>query len=136
MAPSREDATLLVRLATWGQQLPSETGITSSENLPKTWREFKEKYPPSSKEFMELMSLMSWWEMLGSFYKRGLIAGELIYDWMSVAFAWKRLGPLALSQREEAGDPRIMENFELLAKDEQKYGGLPVQQREPAGVGA
>jgi hypothetical protein len=55
-------------------------------------------------------------EALGTFVKQGLIDPGLVYDMWWVEGIWKRVGPYALRLREDAGEPRLYENFELLAK--------------------
>jgi len=39
-----------------------------------------------------------------------------MFDWMAVTAAWDRVKGYALGVREEAGDPRLFENFEYAAE--------------------
>jgi hypothetical protein len=55
-------------------------------------------------------------ETIGTFVKQGLLASELVYDLWAPAMLWSRVGPAALRQREQYGEPRLWENFEALAQ--------------------
>jgi len=54
-------------------------------------------------------------ETIGTFTKQGLLDKGLVYDLWAPALAWDRVGPAALRQREQVGEPRLWENFEALA---------------------
>jgi hypothetical protein len=47
-----------------------------------------------------------------------LLNRELLFDWIAVAMVWNRIKGFALGARKEAGEPRLYENFELMAKDD------------------
>jgi hypothetical protein len=58
-------------------------------------------------------------ETVGTFVKQNLLSSELVHDLLWVDGLWARVGPAALQAREHAGEPRLYENFEALAKASQ-----------------
>jgi hypothetical protein len=81
------------------------------------YAEFVRKYPRGSRQYSYVNQFLGVFETLGTLYKLGLFNEELLFEWQSVYPIWDRLESHVLAQREEAGDPRIYENFELLAKE-------------------
>lgn len=55
-------------------------------------------------------------ETLGKLYKNDLFNEELLFDWLAVSMVWERIKGFALGLREAAGEPRLYENFEAMAK--------------------
>ena len=63
-----------------------------------------------------LRRYLGYFETAGTLYRNGLFSGDLMFDWMAVTTAWDRVKGYALGVREEAGDPRLFENFEYAAE--------------------
>ena len=109
--PTREDGQLLVQLA----QLSTSYGVMDA--LPAI---FAEDFDPDSAEMSDkpVRTLLAFGELIGTLVKHDLISAELVNDWLWMGGIWTRVGPAALRQRAEMGEPRLYENFEALAKTE------------------
>jgi hypothetical protein len=108
---TREDAQLMMQVLQWGTDAGAMDAMLAlmgpgfdPESAAATDREV----------FVSLMM----GETIGTFVKQGLLAGGLVYDLWAPGMLWSRVGPAALRQREEYGEPRLWENFEGLAKGE------------------
>jgi hypothetical protein len=108
--PTREDAHLMVALAQWG------TALGIDEAMPRL---FAPDFDPRAADVMHdpvVRKMLMFGESIGTLTKHGLLSDELVHDWLWIAGIWERVGPAALRQRERAGEPRLYENFEALAK--------------------
>jgi len=116
--PTREDAALMLQFAQWAN------GAVQNKAYPYVWGddfiadfdEFTQKHSRGSKENGYISQLLSVYETLGTLYKLGLFNEELLFEWQAIYPIWDRLESHALGRRKESGDPRIMENFEFMAK--------------------
>ena len=79
---------------------------------------FVTRYPRGSEQYGKATKVCGWFESIGTLYKQDLISGELLFDWITVKLPWSRLGNFAVGVREAAGEPRLYENFEAMAKEE------------------
>jgi hypothetical protein len=61
------------------------------------------------------MSVLKWYETVGTLVKQGLLDRGLIHDWLWVAGVWDTCRGIAMGQREESGVAEMWENFEALA---------------------
>lgn len=108
--PTFEDAQLMLQLAQWG------TALGIEEAMPAI---FSDSFDPQSVDAMEnpaVRKLLSFCESIGTLTKHDLLSTQLVHDWLWIEGLWERLGPAALRQREQYGEPRLYENFEALAK--------------------
>lgn len=108
-APRREDAQLLVQLA----QLGSAQGVF--EAMPTI---FAPDFDPDSAEISDgpVRTALGFGELIGTLVKHDLISSELVHDWLWLGGVWARVGPAALRQREQLGEPRLYENFEAMVE--------------------
>ncbi len=108
-SPTREDAQLMMQLAQWG------TGIGLQDALPKLW---SDDFDPETADPMDksVQTLLGFGETLGTLTKHELISVELVKDWLWIEGMWGRVAPAAMKARDKAGEPRLYENFEALAK--------------------
>lgn len=116
--PTYQDAQLMIQIAQYWASAgiqKSMTWLWSDEYLPD-YEEFVAKYPVGSKQFGRANAVCGAMEMLGTLYKHGLFSGELLFDWLAVDLIWRRVGGFALGVRKAAGDERLYEHFEALAK--------------------
>lgn len=115
--PTREDAQLLVQLATLFAQsgIGEATSWIWSDEFVSEYDEFKEKYPPGSNERGHLMRASGYYETVGTLWKHKLISEELLFDWLLLEPLWNRMKPILVGMREEMGDPRLFENYEAMA---------------------
>lgn len=120
--PTYQDADIMLKMARLGvdMNIGELTGWLYSDQFIPDYTEFTAKYSQDSEEFNNVRTFLIWYETLGTLYKHGLFNGELLFDWVTVSPAWERLKSFALAQREQSGNPRMFENFEALAKAEQK----------------
>ena len=105
------DAQLLVQLAQWGTQL----------GLEDSYRKvFADDFDPEQADAREpeLSRMLEYFETLGTLTKNGLLDTALVHDWVWVAGAWERLGPIAMREREKLGVKELYANFEALASSE------------------
>lgn len=108
MAATHEDATLIVQLVRWG----NEMGMDEAAH-----EVFSETYDPqtASAENAAVRKLLGFGETVGTLVKHDLLDRELVLDLWWMSGLWARVGPPALAQRQHFGEPRLYENFEALA---------------------
>jgi hypothetical protein len=107
--PTRDDATLMIQIAQWGTTLGIEDALASV---------FSDDFDPDTADVTSdgaVRKLLMFGESIGTLTKHGLLSTELVHDWLWIEGLWSRLGPAALKQRKQFGEPRLYENFEALA---------------------
>ena len=107
--PTNEDAQLMLQLAQWGTALGIEDASAEI---------FSDSFDPQSADPMAsaaVRKLLMYAESIGTLVKHDLLSAQLVDDWLWIDGLWARLGPSALKLREHHGEPRLFENFELLA---------------------
>jgi hypothetical protein len=116
--PTREDAQLMVQLATLFAQSGAReaTSWIWSDGFVSDHDEFREKYPPGSTEFGHVMTAAGFYETIATLWKHKLISEELLFDWLAIEPIWSRMRPILLGFREGMGEPRLFENFEAMAE--------------------
>jgi len=116
--PTHQDATLMLQLlqVAAAMGLSDATGWIWSDQFIPEFAEFVEKYPPGTEGYGNATKVCNWFETLGTLYKHGLFNEELLFDWLAVGLMWGRMKGFALGVREQAGEPRMYEYFEALAK--------------------
>jgi hypothetical protein len=108
-APTREDAELMLQVLQWAASIGmKEAGAAV----------MAEDFDPESAELSDgaVSTVLTVGEVIGALVKHELLNRELVDDIIWVSGSWARVGPAALKARVEAGEPRIYENFEALAK--------------------
>lgn len=115
---TREDAQLLVQLNTAYVVSGGDRGLTLLQmfETPPTLAQLRKRHAPGSAEYQQISNFLFACETLATFVKHDLINEELVFDLYAVAGAWRRCEKLVKGLRREAGEPRLMENFEALAK--------------------
>jgi hypothetical protein len=115
MAATKEDAQLVVQLARLGTQMadPRARGFIWGPDFISDPKEFFEKHPPGSPEWDYVGGVAAWYETIGTLWKHGLIAEELLFDWLYIVGMWERLKPILVAMREST--PQLWENFEAMA---------------------
>jgi hypothetical protein len=114
---TQTDAQTLIQLAQLAQSSPFDQGmaILHHGGTPMTYDEFGAQCPPGSDERSAVMSVLRWYELVGTLVKNGLLDRALTYDWLYVAGVWDKAAAIALGQRAESV-PAMWENFEALAE--------------------
>ena len=108
-SPTRDDAQLMIQIAQWG------TSLGVQEAMPRI---FADDFDPEAVDAMSdpgVRTMLMFGESIGTLTKNNLLSVELVRDWLWLEGIWPRVGPAALKQREEFGEPRLYENFEALA---------------------
>lgn len=109
MAATKDDATLLVQLLSLGAQ----TNLQDAMHHVMQDGFDPENVDPSDKS---VGIVLGFGETVGTFVKQGLLDRGLVHDLLWIEGMWAKVGPAALKLREKAGEPRLYENFEALAK--------------------
>ena len=105
---TQQDAQLMMQVLQWSSM---SGGIEASVNLLSP--DFDAEHATAMDK--DVFTLLLFGETIGTFTKQGLLHTGLVYDLWAPALMWDRVGPAALRQREEVGEPRLWENFEVLA---------------------
>ena len=107
-APTREDAQLMMQILQWGNTLGLKEAFPSL---------LADGFDPETADPMDdaVGTVLTFVETIGAFVKLDLLSRELVDEVLWVKGIWERVGPAALKAREQAGEPRIYENFEALA---------------------
>ena len=115
--PTRDDAHLMTKHMGVSAQLglAEANSFIWSDAFVGDHGEFKKRFPPGSKEFTYVTTVAGWFETIGTLVKHGLFSEELVHDWLAVELVWKRLEGVLRGMRDDAGEPRLYENFEALA---------------------
>ena len=115
--PTQADAQLLIAM----QQVDAVSGARDGWLLlfafetPPTLLQLRKRHPVGSQEYAAIQSFLMSCETLGTFVKQGLLHEGLVHDLYWVAGAWRRAEKICKGMRKEGGEPRLFENFELLA---------------------
>jgi hypothetical protein len=106
--PTQEDGKMLIQLAQLGQS----SGL--NEAIPAI---FDDDFDPETADVTDraVRTVLGYGELIGTLVKHDLISAELVHDYLWIEGIWARVGPAAMRQREKHGEPRLYENFELLA---------------------
>jgi hypothetical protein len=118
MTISHEEAMLVVQLYAAGNEggLREAQGFIWSDGFVEDGKEFFMKYPMGSVESGYIGSIATWHETVATLWKHGALNAEFIGDWLAVAGVYNKMKSILEYQREVAGEPRLWENFEALAK--------------------
>lgn len=117
--PTYEDAKLMLQIAQWNSAsgVPEAMNWLWSDEFVPVYSRFVKKYPRGSDGYLKASRICGAFETIGTLYKYKLFNKELLFDWLAVAMVWNRIKGFALGMRKEAGEPRLYENFEAMAKD-------------------
>ena len=116
--PTQRDVEILLRL--W------ELANTPDAQAARAWmftefaaanyQEFLAKYPPGSPEWRRFSTTLALMELCGVLVNRGLLNEDLFFDLFGgFDLIWRRVQGVLPGMRKEL-DPRLYENFELLAR--------------------
>jgi hypothetical protein len=121
---TREDASTMLQLARLAAEMKVGAGmdVLWHDDFPTDPHKIDERFPIGSKGRRYLDALCVWYETVGTLVKNGLFDRDLCNDWVAVTVVWDRIRPLALGERAKVGDPRLWQNFELLAESQRPAG--------------
>ncbi|WP_246456372.1 DUF4760 domain-containing protein [Nocardioides mesophilus] len=104
----QQDAQLMMQVLQWSSM---SGGIDALVNLMSPGFDAE----GASATDRDVLTLLLLGETLGTFTKQGLLDKGLVNDLWASGLVWAGVGPAALRQREQFGEPRLWENFEALA---------------------
>jgi hypothetical protein len=107
MAATKEDAALLIQLLQFGAQIQLQDAMAHL---------FRPGFDPEQAQMSDkpVATVLGFGETLGTFVKQGVLDRGLVDDLFWIEGMWSKVGPAAKRVREEAGEPRLYENFEAL----------------------
>lgn len=116
--PTQKDAELLLRVL---ELTRDEEGRRANrwfwgEFDVKSYRKFRKKYPCGSEGEGHFNRFVGNWEMLATLVVNGLISEDLVFDMFLVKPLWEKAEPIVYGFRKEWKEPRLYENFEVLAQ--------------------
>jgi hypothetical protein len=114
------DAQLIASLLTTPLSVHAAAGadFLMSRRSPMSYAQYEREHPPGSDHRRDINAMMGFNETIATFVKRGLLDRELVEDLYWVAGAWRACENIVRGIREQAGEPRLYENFEALAQQQ------------------
>jgi hypothetical protein len=109
MPASHEDAQLIVQLLRWNNESGGDKAmrtILAADFDPET----------ADLDTEGVHQVLMLGETVGTFVKHNVLNRELLVDLLWIDGLWAKVGPAARRAREHAGEPRLFENFEALAR--------------------
>jgi Domain of unknown function (DUF4760) len=115
--PTTAEAQLIVQMATTDAISGANRGfgLLNQFEAPPTLGQLRKKFPIAADEYRYVMAFLASCETTATFVKHGLLSEELINDLYWVAGAWQASEKICKGLRREASEPRLYENFELIA---------------------
>jgi hypothetical protein len=115
--PSTADAQLILQLMQVDALSGANEGwhLLSQFETPPTRSQLLRKHPKDSTEYRQIAAFLMSCETLSTFVRQGILNEALVNDLFWVIGAWQKAEKLCRAMRKEAGEARIMENFEWLA---------------------
>jgi len=116
--PTYEDAQLLVQLQIMGSMTGAFRGFDLLEafDKPPTLAQALKRHPRGSEEQGQISAFLALCETVGTFVRQGILNEALVNDLFAVEYAWALCEKIAKGLRKQAGDARMYENTEWLAK--------------------
>jgi hypothetical protein len=115
--PEREDAELLLKLFDMYFSGPVREGRKWLRGLPEGLRlkGLLARHPQGSEGYEHFITIMSFWETVGSLMKRGIISQELAFDTFLDGPPWGKVKKIVNDIRKERKNPLEGENLEWVA---------------------
>src|SRR5436305_8218226 len=110
MSGTHEQAMLMMELHKWHAMIGGEEA---------TLNVYGKDFDPDKANVFDpaVQTTLAFYETVGAFVKNGLLDRDFVADVLWAPGAWKQVGPAALRARDEAGEARLFEHFEALARD-------------------
>ncbi|MBV9097859.1 MAG: DUF4760 domain-containing protein [Frankiaceae bacterium] len=115
--PSTADAQVILQLMQVNATTGADAGwhVLGEFETPPTRSQLLRKHPRESEEYRQIQAFLMSCETLATFVRQGILNEALVHDLYWITGAWRKTEKLCKAMRKEAGEPRIMENFEWLA---------------------
>lgn len=107
----QHDATTMLQLAQWGAMMGLEEAMMTVMSPGFN----AEDADPQDKL---VNRVLVYGETIGTLTKNRLLDAALVRDWLWVEGMWAKVSPAVEKIRSQAGEPRLYENFEVLATKE------------------
>jgi len=116
--PTIADAQLILQLQMAGSISGADKGwlLLEAFDTAPTMSQTKKRHPVGSPEWGQIWAFLASCETMATFVKNGLLNEALVGDVFWIQGAWQKSEKICRAMRKEAGEPRLMENFEWLAK--------------------
>lgn len=116
--PTREDAQLLIQLNIMAAMTGAFRGLDLLEAFekPPTLTQALKRYPRGSEEQGQISAFIGLCETVGTFVRQGVLNEALVNDLYAIEYGWTLVEKIAKALRKQAGDARMYENAEWLAK--------------------
>ena len=116
--PTTTDAQLILQLMQFSASSGANEGwqLLQGFETPPTLSQLRRRYPRESREYGQISAFLGSCEVIGTFVKNGLLHRGLTHDTWWIAGAWRASEKVCKGMRKEAGEPRLYENFEALAR--------------------
>lgn len=116
--PTKEDAQLLIQLNIMGAMTGAFRGFDLLEAFekPPTLAQALKRHPRGSEGQGQISAFLALCETVATFVRQGVLNEALVNDLYAVDYAWMLVEKIAKAQRKQAGDARMYENAEWLAK--------------------
>ncbi|WP_018131564.1 DUF4760 domain-containing protein [Effusibacillus pohliae] len=114
--PTRQDADLMLKLYQQfeADRMRAARKWMATEFQVSTYERFVERHPRGSEGFDHFTGFCGFFEMIGTFFKHGLLHPDLIFEMWYINGFYGPVYPIIDGWRKQ-GDKHIAENFEILA---------------------
>jgi hypothetical protein len=122
--PNREDVDLLLRLYEMRREetMRKARKFMLGEFYAESGKEFMAKYPPGSEQNAYFRQVTSYWDMVGSFVRRGLLSDELLFETAGeYHIYWEKVRATVLDLREMRNWPFYLKGLEDLARRHKEF---------------
>ena len=127
---TRDDVDLVLKLYDMRREptMREARRFMIEEFYAENGKEFAEKYPPGSKENAYFRQATSYWDMVGTFVKRGLLNKELLFETSGeFHIFWEKARAAAQDMRQARNNPLYLKNLEDLAVQHKAF----MEERSP-----
>lgn len=121
---TKDDAMLVIEFSRWAKEwgfYEANSWLRENRDKWNTYEVFRDALPPSSEGYHHVHTVLGFYENLGLFYRHRVIDTNLLFDWLDFVDPWSRLAAVALGLRDDAENPDLWTNFELLARDQRGW---------------
>jgi len=127
--PTRDDAHLMLELATWytASGVGDAANWVRSNEYVSDFKTFESRHPDGSEGRLRINTYLGFHETVATLWKNHLISEELLFDWLWVTGPWDRVKDVAIGMREKMGVAALWENFEAMAERQRTLISKPVK---------
>jgi hypothetical protein len=118
MSVSREDVQLLIQFDQVYKPDTAAKKFIWSELFTSVVEEgtFFDRFALDSDERFHVNEIATYYELMGTLWRRGVLDEDLIREWAPAALYWNKVGPVLVQAREVFDIPGLWADFEDLAR--------------------